>query len=155
PAAVADGNYSRRSSVDYSDSMRIAFAAALPLGSALYLSDDNILDNSSAPPDLIPFYNWPDYQDPRVASPPFDLPGYTPMSAAETYEFVLANAGARPADRDAVDERIVNEVINRTGSQISTEDEVGGYPPLAVNSRSLELPADPHGDADGNGYTNL
>jgi len=41
---------------------------------------------------------------------------------------VLANAGARPWDRDAVDRRIVREVREGTGRVIDDENEVGGYP---------------------------
>lgn len=41
---------------------------------------------------------------------------------------VLANAGARPWDRDAVDRRIVQEVRKGTGRVIDDENEVGGYP---------------------------
>jgi len=41
---------------------------------------------------------------------------------------VLANAGARPWDRDAVDRRIVQEVRKGTGRVIDDEKEVGGYP---------------------------
>jgi hypothetical protein len=41
---------------------------------------------------------------------------------------VLANAGARPWDRDAVDRRIVQEVRHGTGRVIDDEKDVGGYP---------------------------
>jgi len=41
---------------------------------------------------------------------------------------VLANAGAQPWDRDAVDKRIVREVKAGTGKVIDDEAEVGGYP---------------------------
>jgi hypothetical protein len=32
---------------------------------------------------------------------------------------------------------------------------VGGFPTLAVNTRPLTPPANPNGDDDGDGYTNL
>ncbi|WBY09359.1 hypothetical protein PIB19_08635 [Sphingomonas sp. 7/4-4] len=41
---------------------------------------------------------------------------------------MLAEAGARPWDRDAVDKRIVAEVRSGKGRVIDDEREVGGYP---------------------------
>ncbi len=43
-------------------------------------------------------------------------------------EHVLANAGARPQDRDEIDRRIVREVRERTGRIIDSQEQVGGYP---------------------------
>ena len=60
--------------------------------------------------------------------------------------YVLAHAGARPdpAFRDSVDTRIAAYVTARSGAFISQPSDVGGYPTLAVNSRSLTEPASPH-----------
>ena len=41
---------------------------------------------------------------------------------------VLAGAGARPKDRDAVDLRIVAELRARTGKVVGSQSEVGGWP---------------------------
>ena len=49
-------------------------------------------------------------------------------TARTTIERTLANAGARPWDRDAIDARIVADVRNGTGRIIDSQDEVGGYP---------------------------
>jgi hypothetical protein len=43
-------------------------------------------------------------------------------------ESVLSNAGARPWDRDAIDERIAQSVRERTGQIIDSQEDVGGYP---------------------------
>ncbi|MFC1562755.1 polysaccharide lyase family 1 protein, partial [candidate division KSB1 bacterium] len=59
------------------------------------------------------------------------------------YEHVLAGAGATLPQRDAVDTRIVNEVINGTGRIIDSEEEVGGWPEL----KSTDPPKD--SDRDG------
>jgi hypothetical protein len=77
------------------------------------------------------------------------------LSATGTEAFVLANVGARPADRDSVDARVVNEARTQTGRIIDSPSQVGGYPNLAQNNRAFAAPADPNGDADGDGYTNL
>jgi pectate lyase len=63
---------------------------------------------------------------------------------AETaYQRVLADAGVTFPERDTVDVRVINEVINGTGKIINDEDEVGGWPEL----KSTTPPADT--DHDG------
>ena len=41
---------------------------------------------------------------------------------------MIANAGARPWDRDPIDARIVADTVEGRGEIIDHEDEVGGYP---------------------------
>lgn len=53
----------------------------------------------------------------------------TVHGAEEALALVLAGAGCSLA-RDAVDERIVQDVLNRTGRIIDSPAEVEGYPPL-------------------------
>jgi len=110
-------------------------------------------------PHLLIFKQWigkaifPDQS--KVDAPPVVVPGLTVKPAAEVREWVLANAGARPADRDTVDARIVSEVRTRTGSVRASQEDVGGWPKLAENRHELKLPDNPNGDDDGDGYTNL
>ena len=95
--------------------------------------------------------------NPFVGSPPPQAPiptGLTIQPSTSVEATVSANAGARPADRDAVDTRLMNELRTRTGKFVRSPDDVGGYPPLAVNSRVLTLPASPHA-VSASGYTNL
>jgi len=80
--------------------------------------------------------------------------GYTAMSATDAKDYVLANAGARPADRDSVDIRMVNDVINETGGYIASQSEVGGWPNLAKNIRALTVPSNPN-EVQASGYTKL
>jgi hypothetical protein len=62
-----------------------------------------------------------------------------PLLASSTVEdWVLRNAGARPWDRDDIDERIIASVIDRKGAIIDSEQDVGGYPVNAGNRRSFE-----------------
>jgi pectate lyase len=79
------------------------------------------------------------------------------------YDRVLAQAGARPMDRDAVDKRIVTHVRNRTGQIINCvasngttrcSRNAGGWPSLGQNRRTLTLPAN-QGAIASNGYSNL
>ncbi|MCO6430280.1 MAG: hypothetical protein J5J00_05415 [Deltaproteobacteria bacterium] len=86
-------------------------------------------------------------------------PKVTHLAPEEGYEYVLSSAGSRPADRNDVDRRVVNDVKNGTGR---TPDcisgctrNVGGWPSRAAIRRSLTLPSNINGDSDGDGYTNL
>lgn len=62
------------------------------------------------------------------------------MDAADVTSHNLANAGARPADRSDHDERILDTIRNDEGHVIDSQDEVGGYPDLEVNTRPLTVP---------------
>ncbi len=77
------------------------------------------------------------------------------MPATEVEQWVLAKAGARPADRDAVDKRIVHEVVTGTGRIINSPSEVGGWPNLQENHRQFSASLPPQADFDGDGYTNI
>jgi len=91
----------------------------------------------------------------RAERPPVVVPGLVVRPAAEVEAWVLANAGARPADRDPVDARVVKSVREQTGSIPASQADVGGWPELEERRRGLTLPANPNGDDDGDGYTNL
>jgi hypothetical protein len=77
------------------------------------------------------------------------------MPSSRVLSYVLANAGARPRDRDSVDHRIVQSVTSRTGRRISSPTEVGGYPVLATVNRPLTVPANPHSVVDPAGRTRI
>ncbi len=120
--------------------------------------EENFLDPWNAPPMKI-FKEWvgetvyPERS--KVSAPPIVVPGLKIRPSGDVREWVLANAGARPADRDPVDERIVREVRARTGKIPASQTDVGGWPELAKNHRELNVPENPSGDDDGDGYTNL
>jgi hypothetical protein len=67
---------------------------------------------------------------------------------------LLNESGARPLDRDPVDTRIIANMRARTGATINHPDDVGGYPTLAQNTRTLSPPSST-ADSNGNGYTDL
>ncbi|AQR72339.1 polysaccharide lyase family 1 protein [Sphingomonas sp. LM7] len=107
----------------------------------------------------------------RLAAP-VDVAPVKPDPAPSAYAQVLDSAGASKA-RDVVDARIVAGVRDRTGRQIDSQRDVGGWPEL----KSLPAPrdsdddgmpdawerrrglnpakADGNGDRNRDGYTNL
>ena len=85
---------------------------------------------------------------------PFDL-GYpvTTQAATDVYESVLQNSGAILPRRDTLDQRIVNDVRNRTGRIIDVQ---GGYPhgtaySLTVNAWPTLNSTTPPTDTDHDG----
>jgi hypothetical protein len=76
---------------------------------------------------------------------PFDFasePGRV-LEGHEAFRRVLREAGASRA-RDAVDLRLVRQVLEQTGSIIDSQDDVGGWPADLAPG-----PAPPDGDGDG------
>lgn len=72
--------------------------------------------------------------------PPLMPAGFEAIPGTETEAAALEHVGARPADRTAIDERIVGMIGDRRGHYIDSQTEVGGYPDLAENTRELEIP---------------
>jgi hypothetical protein len=94
-------------------------------------------------------------------------------SAPDAYQRVLELAGASKA-RDSVDQRVVDDVKNKTGKIIDNPSEVGGWPELKSEAAPLDTDNDGMPDAwedaqslnkddssdgnldqDGDGYTNV
>jgi pectate lyase len=67
--------------------------------------------------------------------------GLEAIPARDVQRWVLANAGARPWDRDAHDVRVIADVAEGRGRIIDSEAEVGGYPVQAETRRAFN-PAD-------------
>ncbi|MGG1519351.1 cohesin domain-containing protein [Paenibacillus oryzisoli] len=91
--------------------------------------------------------------------------GLAVKPSGEVFDWVLANAGARPADRLDYEKRIVQNAREGTGRVVnSVRDgagnviplgDVGGWPVVAEHVRKLVIPKNPSADDNGNGYTNL
>ena len=103
-----------------------------------------------------------------------DAPLITTLPAASVFDAVLAGAGCLRPMRDAVDERIIQDVRSARARLVNHPDEVGGWPALPAgtppadsdhdgmpdaweikNGLNPSDPADCNGDLDSDGYTNL
>jgi len=104
---------------------------------------------------------------------PFPAGTVTTENAGNAYNSVLAKAGASLA-RDAVDSRVVDEVMKGKGAIINSEKDRGGWPVYKgkpaqkdtdndgmpdswekQNGLNPNTPDDRNGDKDKDGYTNL
>ena len=111
----------------------------------------------------------------------FKLSAPTPVSAAlpeeaaeAAYRRVVVDVGANRPVRDAVDARLINDLVQGTGKIIDDEAEVGGWPELKSAPAPLDTDRDGMPDAwetarklnpkdaadgardqNGDGYTNL
>jgi hypothetical protein len=121
--------------------------------SVVYLSD-NLVDNGGQSVPIIPYYPGNNGYNAVVGTPAVPTSGIVAQAASGIEAAVLDWVGARPSDRDAVDTRIIDEVSGRTGIIPTSQDQVGGWPTLAVNVVPLITPANPHAKTSS-GYTNL
>jgi hypothetical protein len=77
---------------------------------------------------------------PTLDAPPLWPDGLEAKSPAGALWHVARFVGARPAERDAIDTRIVREALTGTARIIDSQDEVGGYPQIDPVTRALEVP---------------
>lgn len=113
-------------------------------------------------------------KDAYKQSTPIPVVPVATEDAPTAYTRVLADAGAAFPVRDAVDKRVVDTVVKKTGAIINHIDEVGGYPPLESGTPPVDgdhdgMPDkwelavglnpsdanDARADRDGDGYTNI
>lgn len=90
-------------------------------------------------------------EDPRkpftLVDKPFAVPPVKTTTAEAAYRDVLAQVGAIAPVRDAVDTRLVSQVVNRTGRIIDSPDDVGGWPKYASASAPKDSDRDGMPDA--------
>jgi len=77
-----------------------------------------------------------------LADKPVWPEGLQPLPAKEVVDHVVKHAGARPADRDAIDRRIIQNFLDRKGRIIDSQEEVEGYPRYKMTRRPLDVPND-------------
>jgi hypothetical protein len=78
-----------------------------------------------------------------AATAPTASPSWTVMPATRVRDWVMRYAGARPAERNAIDVRVVASVDDNSGRIIDDPGEVGGYPDVPAVKHEAALPSDP------------
>ncbi len=77
-----------------------------------------------------------------LPEPPLWPEGLEVLGEARTLWHIARYAGARPADRDATDTRIVRDALSGTARLINSQDDVEGYPEIEPVHRALDVPAE-------------
>jgi len=103
-----------------------------------YLEDNKAIKIDGSEGDI----HTPDFFDPLTVlnEKPAWPNGLIPIPVEEVTGFVLETAGARPWDRDPIDQRVIDDVKNKTGNLIDSISEVGGYPDYPPTFRTLSVP---------------
>jgi pectate lyase len=174
------GNYFK-SGPDTDEKNGIAAVADTPIGAGIFI-DGNVIEYRDGTEltgihVVEPNTRWYLVQNRFPAAP------ITTVSAQEAYSLVLADSGSNRGlncdgsffwRRDAIDDRIINDVKNTTGRIIDSPSQVGGWLKLDPGTPCLDtdhdgMPdaweqsyglnpdsaADNILDADGDGYTNI
>lgn len=159
------GNYLRSGPSTKSSVRNEAFDSDSPL-TEIYIQDNLINDTNSGWNMITGIYT--------ESEAPFPTPTMTTDSPDSTLYKVLKYAGATLPKRDVVDLRMVETVMNNTGSIIDSQEEVGSWPVLESGTPYPDEDQDgmddewelAHGlnpnfkddyneDPNNNGYTNI
>ena len=68
--------------------------------------------------------------------------GLVPIKAKRLLATLAPTVGARPKDRDAVDDRIIQQLLSGEGQIIDSQSQVGGYPEVEPIKRKLDIADD-------------
>lgn len=109
----------------------------------VYLKDNLAWDRSGKPVAISACRKGAKEQDLQMLEAPGAWPdGLVAEAAEKARDSVLRDAGARPWDRDEVDQRIVRQVREGKGKILDSQEQVGGYPRMEATTRALEVPND-------------
>lgn len=154
---------------DYANNAPVSLRAdanKLPAGSKVFLLDNHAQEASSDPWSVAAPLNGTLKLADYKSSAPMGWPaGLTTLPTQDNVvlDHVLKYVGARPADRDSVDKRIIEHVRTRTGGVVNCvaangtarcNRNAGGWPAMAENRRALTVPADAN-SVTAEGYTKL
>ncbi|MDZ7691471.1 MAG: hypothetical protein U5K69_10135 [Balneolaceae bacterium] len=121
-----------------SENNGIAYDTGSPFNKAYFSNNMYDSEKPEDPWDLVNFDNdWSQQQiDAYKQHHPFPAESIKTDEPEEAFNHVLAHGGASLPNRDGVDVRIVNDVKNRTGAIIDSQNEVGGMAGVAKCFRS-------------------
>jgi len=107
----------------------------------VYFEDNLAVDRIGNPlPQQGRYTTTPIHVDAMKRAPALPF-GVTLLPSSKVQDAVIANAGARPWDRDDVDRRILADAIEGRGRIIDSQEQVGGYP-VQKETRQAFVPAD-------------
>lgn len=107
----------------------------------VYLDDNVALDRIGRPlPQEGRYTTTPIQVDAMRKAPALPF-GVTLLPSEKVQDAVIADAGARPWDRDDIDRRILADTIEGRGRIIDSQEQVGGYPKPEA-TRQAFVPAD-------------
>lgn len=104
------------------------------------------------------------YPENKSLSPVAQSGTVTTFTAGDVNDYLVSNAGAFNWTRDSVDTALFDQIASGTGRIINcvapdgTErcrKNAGGWPNYISQIRKLNIPQNPMGDDNGDGYTNL
>jgi hypothetical protein len=107
----------------------------------LYMKDNIAVDRLGRPLPMLGRYTTSPAKIIEVKAPPTLPEGLKVLPAVEVENSVIANAGARPWDRDEHDWRVIADTIEGRGRIIDSEQDVGGYPVQLATHQAFN-PAD-------------
>lgn len=108
--------------------------SSLPMiaGTGEVYAQDNRAHNREGKPVLVL-----DPQIRRLAAKPVWPAELQVRPSSAVVDYVLRTVGARPWQRDPIDQRIIDSVLKRGGRIIDSQEEVGGYPRREPTQREL------------------
>lgn len=104
------------------------------------------------------------YPSNRATAPVASSSSYSPRAAEALTGHIMEHVGARPRDRDVVDDQLLADLVSGEGRIVNCVSDdssercrknAGGWPEYPETRRELTLPDDYTSDPDGNGYTAL
>ncbi len=102
-----------------------------------------------------------------VNTPPLICKGVNVYPASLCLDVVLKNVGSFPWERDAIDRRVIDDVVQKKGTIINSQSDVGGWEVSLEKDQEQSLPDSPEirqehylpdrllDDSNQNGYTDL
>jgi hypothetical protein len=103
----------------------------------LYMKDNIAVDRIGRPMPMLGRYTTSPAKIIEVKTAPAFPEGVKPLAAVDVENSVIANAGARPWERDETDWRVIADTIEGRGKIIDSEQEVGGYPVQLASHREF------------------
>jgi hypothetical protein len=100
-----------------------------------YGRDNLAVDRWGAPLPMFGRYTTTPAKMIMLRKPPFWPTGLTALPSNQVQGWVLASAGARPWDRDALDVQLISDVAEGRGKIIDSENDLHGYPVQKPTSR--------------------